>query len=849
MISRKAQAVVMAGGFGTRLLPLTAALPKPMVPVANRPIMEHVVRLLKRHGFTEIVILLYFQPDRISGYFGDGRRWGVNIRYLRPDGDYGTAGSVRAALDLLDDRFLIISGDVLTDFDLNSAFRFHEENQSEATLVLARQENPLPYGVVITDADHRITRFLEKPSWGEVFSDTVNSGVYALEKEGMAPLPIGRFVDFGRDLFPRWLGEGKAMYGFVADGYWRDIGNVEDYTRAHTDILHGRVRLEIAGEEASGKDGAKVFRGAGVHIAEDAVLSGKVILGDRVTIGPGSRIENSVIGSGTEVNAGTVVRGSIVWSDVRIGANSDIAEAIICDRAQVGEQVTVLPQAILADDVRLGRAVVIKANCKVWPGKEVESGSIVSTSVVWGDKWNRELFTDAKVSGLANLEITPEFAARLGAAFGSIFPAGVSVLVACDATNCAHIAARSLMAGLSSSGVEVLDLRMLPIPVVRYELKSGREAAGVYIRRSPLNAEHLDMIFFDSNGKDLSNGNARSVERAFFQENFRRARPSEVGGLEYPQRPWDIYRQEFIKSLDLEALKKAGLRVVLDYAHGVTAGIFPAILGSLGAEVVSLNSSIDPDRASAVLADIPAALDHLSRIVTALRFDLGVFIDPGAEKMHVVDEQGHVFTTPELLIAMTDLVARTRKPERIAAPVLATMGLDRLAEEAGFELVRVRNDHLAMMEAAELPGIGYVGGTRGGFIFPEFQRGADAPYAVARLLEMLARTGAKVSDLVGRIVPGYYKISDIPCPWARKGRVMRRLIDYTAGMRRDTVDGVRIVLDGRWVMVAPDRRQAAFYVVVEGPTEQEASTLLEEYRRLVIQWRDIPDGVERVVTR
>ncbi len=305
MTSRKARAVVMAGGFGTRLRPLTASLPKPMVPIANRPMMEHVVRLLKKHGFDEIVVLLYYQPDRITSYFDDGHRLGVNIRYLRPDGDFGTAGSVRLALDILDDRFIVISGDVLTDFDLNSAFRFHKEDGSAATLVLARQENPLPYGVVITDLNHRITRFLEKPSWGEVFSDTVNSGVYVLEKEAMASLPAGRFVDFGRDLFPRWLAEGKKMQGFVAGGYWRDIGNVEEYARAHKDILNGRVELEISGDLSSGDDQTTVYRGSRVSIADDAELFGKVILGDGTRIGPGARITDSVIGAGTEIDVGS----------------------------------------------------------------------------------------------------------------------------------------------------------------------------------------------------------------------------------------------------------------------------------------------------------------------------------------------------------------------------------------------------------------------------------------------------------------------------------------------------------------------------------------------------------------
>ncbi len=843
MSAPKADAVVMAGGFGTRLRPLTATLPKPMVPVANRPMMEHVINLLRKHGFLNIIVLLYFQPESISDYFGDGSDFGVNITYLLPEGDFGTAGSVRLALDNLADRFLIISADVLTDFNLREAFEFHQQKKSDATIVLTRQENPLPYGVVIIEKDGRINRFLEKPSWGEVFSDTVNSGVYVLSKSLMAELEENRFVDFGRELYPKWLAEGRKLHGFVADGYWRDIGNVNEYTQAHRDILNRRVMIALPDTETRQEDGLEFYAGSDCRVDTSAQLSGKVILGDGVRIGPEAQVTDTIIGSYSDIQANAIVRDSVVWSEVEIGPSSDISEAIICDRCRIGERVTILPQAILSEDVQVGRSVVIKANIKVWPKKEVESGAIVSASVVWGDKWNRELFTDAKVSGLANLEITPEFAARLGAAFGSIFPQGSSVFVSRDATETAHITARGLMTGLSSSGIQVMDLRTLPIPVVRYSLRMGNESGGVYVRRSPVNVEHQDIIFFAANGIDLATGKARSVERAFFQENFRRARPADVGTMNYPQRPWDRYHQEFLNSLNRDALHQARLRVVIDFAHGSGANVFPALLGSLECEVVSINSSTDPDRSAETQQHIPEVLENLSRIVTALHYDLGIFIDPGAEKMTVIDETGHIFSTPELLLATTELFAMVYKPSHIAVPVNATIGLDRMAEDHDFTVQRVRDDHLAMMIAAESPEIDFVGGTRGGFIYPDFQRGADAAYAAARLLEMLASSNTRLSERRHTYRPGEMSSLDIPCAWNRKGRVMRRLIEHTAGMTRDTVDGVRIDLGDRWIMIAPNRVHASFYLLAEAPTKAEAAALVESYRTQVLQWRDMPDGV------
>jgi mannose-1-phosphate guanylyltransferase/phosphomannomutase len=201
----------MAGGFGTRLRPLTAHLPKPLVPVGNMPIMEHMVRLLKRHGFTDLSVLLYFLPDSITSYFGDGGRWGVKMTYVTPTADLGTAGAVKFAVGDTDESVLVVSADVLTDIDLARAAAFHRERAAEATMVLTRVDQPLAYGIVITDEEGRVLRFLEKPSWGEVFSDTINTGIYLLEPSVFPAIPAGRPYDFGKELLPALLAGGRAI--------------------------------------------------------------------------------------------------------------------------------------------------------------------------------------------------------------------------------------------------------------------------------------------------------------------------------------------------------------------------------------------------------------------------------------------------------------------------------------------------------------------------------------------------------------------------------------------------------------------------------------------------------------
>src|SRR5215218_8220307 len=227
----------MAGGEGTRLRPLTSNHPKPMIPLANRPMMEHIVQLLQRHGFDEIVVTVAFLANDIRNYFGDGSEFGVRMVYATEETPLGTAGSVRNAMDELDERFLVISGDVLTDIDLSAMVEEHDRKKAMATIGLVRVDNPLEFGIAITQEDGSIERFLEKLSWGQVFSDTINTGIFVLEPEIFEHIEADRPVDFSSEVFPALLAAGLPLYGSVAEGYWEDVGTLDAYLRAHKDIL------------------------------------------------------------------------------------------------------------------------------------------------------------------------------------------------------------------------------------------------------------------------------------------------------------------------------------------------------------------------------------------------------------------------------------------------------------------------------------------------------------------------------------------------------------------------------------------------------------------------------------
>jgi mannose-1-phosphate guanylyltransferase/phosphomannomutase len=252
------KAVVMAGGEGSRLRPLTIGRPKPMVPIVDAPVMEHIFNLLRRHGITEVVVTLQYLARVIQEYFDDGSDFGMRIHYTVEETPLGTAGSVKNAEHLLDEPFLVISGDALTDFNLEEIIAYHRAKEAMATLTLYRVPSPLEYGVVIVDREGRVVRFLEKPSWGEVFSDTVNTGIYVLDPRIFRYVPAGVPVDWSNDVFPQLLRNGDPMFGYVAGGYWCDVGNIAEYVRANADMLNRVVNLDMPGHEVEAHASGRV---------------------------------------------------------------------------------------------------------------------------------------------------------------------------------------------------------------------------------------------------------------------------------------------------------------------------------------------------------------------------------------------------------------------------------------------------------------------------------------------------------------------------------------------------------------------------------------------------------------
>jgi mannose-1-phosphate guanylyltransferase/phosphomannomutase len=827
------KAVVLAGGFGTRLRPLTEKLPKPMAYVANRPMMEHVIRLLGKEGIHDLEVLLYFYPEKITSYFGDGSRWGMRINYVGAEADYGTAGAVKMAEDRLDGTFLVISADIITDFDLSKAFEFHRERKAAATIVLTRVPNPLQYGIVLTEEDGRIVRFLEKPSWGEVFSDTINTGIYIIEPEVLSLIPEKRNFDFSKNLFPAMLSRGDLLLGYIAEGYWKDVGNLSEYLNVHLDILAGKAAIEFEGKKAGP---GNVWIGENTHVEYTTELK-NVVIGKNCSISGGAVVENSVLGEGCTVEDGAVVQSSVVWPRTVIHKGARLLENVIGSDCEIRGRAFLAERAVISDHCRIGTEAVVKANVKVWPHKVVEDGAVLSSSLIWGEKWARSLFGAYGIYGLANLEISPEFAAKLGAAYAATFGRKVVLSTSRDSHKASRMINRAIMTGMLSVGVDVHDYGVTPLPVVRFLSRSHRdERGGVHTRKSPFNVKFIDLKFFDDSGLDLAMALEKNIESLFFREDFVRAEIEDTGEISFPVGGFDTYVDGFLKSVDEESIRARGFNIVIDYSYGASALIFPRILGRLGVETVALNAMLDPEKITRTQEEFEKGLHHLSAIARSLSAGFGVMMDTGGEKIFLIDEKGDVLSDWTALQIICLLICRQRRKGSVGVPVTASRNIEKIAGKFGMNVVRSRTLPRSLVETAAREGVEFVGDGNGGYVFPRFQPAFDGMFAIVKLMELLAGEERSLSDVLREIPPTAFVERKIPCPWEHKGTLMRLVSDHAKGKPSQFVDGVKIFHGEDWALIYPSQDEAYFHLCVEAEDRRTAEELAAEYANLFSSW-------------
>jgi mannose-1-phosphate guanylyltransferase/phosphomannomutase len=821
----------MAGGEGTRLRPLTINRPKPMVALVDRHVILHIIELLKLHGITDIIITVQYLANVIQDYYGDGSNYGVSITYSLEEIPLGTAGSVKNAEHLLKEPFLVISGDAMTDFNLSQIIDHHLSTKSMATLTLTRVPNPLDFGVVITDDEGNVRQFLEKPSWGEVFSDTVNTGIYVLDPEVLAYVEKGKMVDWSRDVFPRMLRKQDKIQGYVAEGYWTDVGSIEEYMRACADYLQDKVHLPRVGQHIGGG----VWVDGDAEIAADAQLHGPIYLGHGAKIKAGAIVHGpSVIRDYTIVDARATIDRSIIWRNSYIGERAELRGAIVLRQCNIRSRAMLFEGAVAGDGVQIGSGAVIQPNVKIWPSKEVDDGATVASSIIWGNQGRRVLFGRHGITGLVNIEITPELCARLGAAYGATLPPGSNVTINRDAHFTPRMLKRGIIAGLPSAGINVSDLQSVPLPVARYFTHASSAVGGIHVRLAPGDGRVVEVKFFDERGLDITSNAERKIENTFFREDYRRAYLDEIGRIDYARNVEETYIAGFVKSLHPEALERIArhFNLVIDYANANT--VLSAILRRLKVDLVELNVNNDEQQMVQTTAQFEEAMHRLAQITPVLKANMGVRLDQSGEKVFLVDDRGRRLPNLQALAALTALTLKSHPGGKVAVPVTAPRAFEEIATRYGGTVIRTKATLGALMQiATEHPDLLLLGDGTGNYIIPSFYPVADGLFTVVKVMELLTLNETSLSEVV-QSLPAYHMYQTrVPCRWENKGKVMRILNQQYQERQTDQVDGIKINLGHEWVLILPDPDGPFFHVYAEGSNDEQARVLADKYAGLV----------------
>ncbi len=834
------KAVIMAGGEGTRLRPLTINRPKPMVPMVDRQALYHIIELLKHHGITEVIITVQYLAHSIQDFYDDGSNFGVHITYSVETSPLGTAGSVKKAEHLLQEPFLVISGDALTDIDLTAAIAHHKRTRADATLVLSRVPTPLEYGVVITGANGAVEKFLEKPSWGEVFSDTVNTGIYILNPDVFRHMEHNRSYDWSRDIFPVMLRANEHVQGYIATGYWTDVGTIEEYRRACSDYLRNQVQLPRSGQHIGGD----VWVANDADIATTAQLHGPMYIGHGVRIREGVVVQGpSVIRDYSIIDRDAFIDRSIIWRNSYVGERAELHGALVLRQCDIRGRVMLFEGAVIGDGVQVGSGAVVQPNVKIWPSKEIDEGATVASSLVWGSQARRVLFGRHGIRGLVNVDITPEFCARLGAAYGATLPQGCTVTINRDAHYTPRMLKRAIVAGLPSVGVNVRDLENVPIPVARYFTHASQAAGGVHVRLSPSDGRMVDINFFNERGLNLATTAERKIENTFFREDFRRVYLDEIGRIAYTQNVIETYTEAFLAALDLRMLERlTGIsrgsshhpHLVIDYANANASDVFPAILRQMNLDVVELNANLDEDRIVQSVEQLEAGLRRLSQITPVLEASIGVRIDAGSERIVLVDDRGVRIRGMQALAVMVALVLQANPGGAIAVPITAPRSFDQIAQRYKGQIVRTRTSLSGLMQQSlSHPDLLLLGDGQGGYLFPAFYPMPDGMFATVKLLEMLMRVDTTLSEQLARLPQYFIERATVPCRWESKGKVMRVLNERYEKRSDEQIDGVKLDLGDEWVLIQPDLDGPFFHVIAEGLDADRARLLTDRYAALV----------------
>jgi mannose-1-phosphate guanylyltransferase/phosphomannomutase len=663
-----------------------------------------------------------------------------------------------------------------------------------------------------------------------VFSDTINTGIFVLEPEIFDYIDADRPVDFSSEVFPALLADGRPLYGAIAEGYWEDVGTLESYLSAHKHILDRRVAVDIPGFEMG--DGVYVGEGAEIH--PDARVVGPAVIGENCRIEADVRLgPYTVLGANVRVRANADLERVVVHDNSYLGEGVRLRGAVIGRSCDLRGSVRCEEGVVLGDECFVGEHAVLGAGVKVYPFKTVEQGAVINSSIVWESRGSRSLFGRVGVAGLANVDITPELATRVAMAYATTLKKDATIVTSRDSSRSARMLKRAMMAGANAAGVNVLDLEVASVPVTRFIVRRPEHAGGLSIRLVEGDPQSCVIRFFDTTGADLSEDQQRKVERLFGREDFRRVFPAEIGDIGFPPRALEQYTAALEATVDIKAIRAARFKLVVDYAYGSTSFVMPNVLAKLGADILGINPYASTS--GALGYDRTAHAKEVAAVVRASGAHLGAVLDPDGEHLTLIDDSGAILSDEQAMLALLTLVSGHLLGDSVALPVTVTRHAEAIAAVHDVRVRRTKLSTPALMDAASEPGVGFAASTDGGFILPGFLPAFDAAASLVKVLELLARTGTRLSTIVEGLPRPHLAHETVVTPWEQKGMVMRSLVEMSKDREVQLIDGVKVSHDGGWALALPDPEEPVTHVWAEADTDAGARDLATEYVRRIRQ--------------
>src|SRR5579875_1395641 len=514
-------AVLLAGGEGTRLRPLTVTKPKPLVRVLNVPVLTYNLTRVRNIGIKDVKVTLHYLPQLIISEYGDGSELNLNIGYSIEERPLGTAGGVREALGETTERVIVVSGDLITDLSLSNMLEFHKKKGAAMTIALSYSEEPYQFGIAKLDEEGRITRYLEKPSPSEVFSNFINAGMYILEPEVLKLIPRSTEFDFSRDLIPILLSKGEAIFGFYSEAFWRDIGTIQQYLKCNHELLAGASKelYEIA---TKNQTIAKDYR----DIVEPSLINGNATIKQGAKIGPFTVIDEEVT-----IGKNTILTYSLICKGVYIGDRCSIASSIIDRYAKIDDKVTIFENCVIGERTVVNRGVEIRPNIRIWPDKVIDENLTVTSNIVTLIRIPRPMFTQSVARFAINTEITPELSAKFGRAIASTVKNKDAIALSTSSKTLANLIGFPISSGIISTGVNVENGGIISAVMSRIINRLTKIKYNLYITSSNKSISEIMIYLLDEEGISINEKIEKKIENIFYREEFRLVDIRETGKL------------------------------------------------------------------------------------------------------------------------------------------------------------------------------------------------------------------------------------------------------------------------------------------------------------------------------